>query len=564
MRVARRFSHLLLICLFTPVRPSGGELTHRWVYLSTNLQVTENVGKAEAILRRAKAAGYNGVVLSDYKLSILDSAPAQYFANAKAFAKTAASLGMDVYPAVCPIGYSNGLLAHDPNLAEGLPVKGAPFIVHGRQADVEPRNLLPNGGFEAVHGDKLDDWSMQDAPGVVSYSDASEHHSGNRSLRMSDIGKGDPQYGHGRLMRTISVQPFRQYHVSVWIKTKEYDSPGETRCIALNSAGRELTFPGWSIAPTQDWTQYHTVFNSLTNTTVNVYFGVWGGRHGTIWWDDASVEEVGFLNVLRRDGCPLTVRGEDGTLFTEGRDFEAVKDNRMGTVPWPGAYEVFHAAPKLRLLDGSRIRDGQTLKVSFYHAVTIGGEQVCSCLSDPKVYTLMADQIRRVSDLFHPKGYLMSHDELRVANWCETCRKRKMTPGELLADNVQRCTAMIRKVNPAAGLYVWSDMFDPYHNAHDNYYLVNGSLLASWRGLDKDVGYVNWNFDARLKNAAWISKRGNRQVLAGYYDGDPASIRKWLDDVRGVSGVSGVMYTTWQNRYEDVEAFAKAAWGSDK
>jgi hypothetical protein len=27
------------------------------------------------------------------------------------------------------------------------------------------------------------------------------------------------------------------------------------------------------------------------------------------------------------------------------------------------------------------------------------------------------------------------------------------------------------------------------------------------------------------------------------------------------TNVVGVMYTTWQNRYDDLEAFAKAAWG---
>src|SRR5687767_13849362 len=57
----------------------------RWVYLQQNLQVKENLPKIEAILRRAKAAGYNGVVLADYKLNILGRVPEHYFANAKQF-----------------------------------------------------------------------------------------------------------------------------------------------------------------------------------------------------------------------------------------------------------------------------------------------------------------------------------------------------------------------------------------------------------------------------------------------------------------------------------------------
>ena len=58
----------------------------RWVYLQQNLQVKENLPKIEAILRRAKAAGYNnGVVLADYKLNILDRVPEHYFTNAAEF-----------------------------------------------------------------------------------------------------------------------------------------------------------------------------------------------------------------------------------------------------------------------------------------------------------------------------------------------------------------------------------------------------------------------------------------------------------------------------------------------
>jgi hypothetical protein len=503
-------------------------------------------------------------VLADYKLSLLDSVPEQYFANARALMKTASSLGMDIYPCVCPMGYSNGLLSHDPNLAEGLPVKDATFVVSGRSADVQSSNLLPNGGFETAGGDKMDGWTFQDGPGVISFADTSEHHSGARSLRMTDIAKGDPQAGHGRIMRSITVQPFHQYHVSVWVKTRGLEAAGEARCIVLTPRGDELTYPKWNISRTQDWTQYHAVFNSLANTQVNVYFGVWGGGNGSIWWDDARVEEVGFLNVLRREGCPLTVKGEDGKLYEEGRDYEPVIDPRMGTVPWPGEYEIYHTPPVLRLAAASRIKDGQRLNVSFFHALTIYDGQVACCLSDPKVYTLLAGQIKRVNDLFHPRGFFMSHDELRVANWCETCLKRKMTPGELLADNVRRCIGMIRKASPKAEVYVWSDMFDPNHNAVEKYYLVNGPLTGSWAGLDKAVGYVNWNYDARAENAAWISKRGNSQILAGYYDGRPETIRTWLHDVQGVKGVNGVMYTTWQDRYDDLEAFAKAAWGNDE
>lgn len=48
--------------------------------------------------------------------------------------------------------------------------------------------------------------------------------------------------------------------------------------------------------------------------------------------------------------------------------------------------------------------------------------------------------------------------------------------GELLARNVEGDTEIIREVNPDAEIFVWSDMFDPHHNARDNYCLSSGSL----------------------------------------------------------------------------------------
>ena len=51
---------------------TGAKLDYRWVYVAQNLQVEENVGKVENLMRWAKKAGYNGMVLADYKPSVLN------------------------------------------------------------------------------------------------------------------------------------------------------------------------------------------------------------------------------------------------------------------------------------------------------------------------------------------------------------------------------------------------------------------------------------------------------------------------------------------------------------
>ncbi len=71
-------------------------------------------------------------------------------------------------------------------------------------------------------------------------------------------------------------------------------------------------------------------------------------------------------------------------------------------------------------------------------------------------------------------------------------------------------------------------MFDPSHNAVKDFYLVNGDLAGSWEGLPQDMIIVNWNSGKPAQSLPFFADRGHVQVLAGYYDGPPESIRDWL------------------------------------
>ncbi len=181
------------------------------------------------------------------------------------------------------------------------------------------------------------------------------------------------------------------------------------------------------------------------------------------------------------------------------------------------------------------------------------------CLSEPKLEQILRDQARRVNSVFHPKTFFMSHDEIRVANWCRACQNRKLSPGQLLAENARQCTALLKSLNPRARVVVWSDMFDPFHNAVDDYYLVNGSLKGSWEGLSKNVIVVNWNSGKARNSLSFFAGRGHEQVIAGYYDGDDVTnFREWDTAARGIAGVTGFMYTTWQGNYNLLERYGEA------
>ena len=158
----------------------------------------------------------------------------------------------------------------------------------------------------------------------------------------------------------------------------------------------------------------------------------------------------------------------------------------------------------------------------------------------------------------------MSHDELRVMNQCALCQSKHMTPGELLAWNVKQAAQIIRDVRPDAEIWVWSDMFDPLHNAVEHFYAVNGPLTNSWKGLDKGIGIVNWHGGLKGKNCKFFADLGLKQILSGYYDGDEdgAAIAEWLRNTEGIPGIIGAMYTTWEDKYNAMDVWARMAWGT--
>lgn len=560
------FRLLLLVCLsvaISDMRPIFADdgLSRRWVYVQTNLQVTGNADRLEETLRRARAAGYNGVLLADYKLNVLDRVTENYFTNARRIRQLCDELQMELVPAIGSFGYSAGILAHDPNLAEGLPVRELPMVVRNGRAElaVPQQNMIP-GEFEEFRDHRFAGWNFQDEPGSGTFVDRQTKHSGEASLRIENPAG---VHGNRRLNRKLAVRPFAQYHASVWIRSEDFQSAHDVRMFAIGEDGRVLSHSDLQVKRDQDWTEHHVVFNSLESREVLFYLGVWDGHGGKLWLDDARVVEEPFVNLVRRDGCPLVVTNVDGTIrYEEGRDFAPLHDPQLGNVPYAGEYTIWHTPPQLTLLPESRIQDGQELRVSYYHTVIVHEGQVCCSLSDPKVFEIFADQVRRIDELFSPRTWMLSHDEIRVANWSADDERSGRSAGQLLADNVKRCVEIIRKRNPQAGICIWSDMFDPHHNARDKYYLVRGDLSGSWEGLPPEVTIINWNHGQAKASLPFFGQRRHRQILAGYYDQSPDAIRSWLEHAGPGDHVDGVMYTTWQSNFKDLEAFARAAWGT--
>lgn len=519
--MTRRAALCLLLLAATALAEKPKQL---WLYTPTNLQVKENVAKLEALWKRAAAAGYTHILIADSKMAKLGDLGGMervYMDNVQRVRAIAAENKLELVPAVFHVGYSNSMLWHDPNLAEGLPVKGQRFIVKDGAAQIAPEQAVSIAG-------------------KPSYRDETVTLDGSTATLKS------PQ-GNARISWKLKVAPYRCYHISVQVRTSDFrgGSP-EIKALAGN---RSLQWQNLGVKPTQDWTEHHVVFNSLGNSDVVVYLGVWGGGRGELQWRNWKIEEAGLVNILRRPGTPLVVEA-GGKALVEGKDFDKVVDAKLGNSPWKGEYRAWHEPAALKTRG---LADGTELRVSWYHPAIIYDGQVSACLSEPATMALLANEARRVRAAFATRGYMMSHDELRTMNQDHACVARNVDAGAMLADNARACVKLL----DGADVYAWSDMFDPHHNAHKDYYLVRGDFAGAWEGLDKRVTIMNWNFGKRDASLKFFTDRGHKQIIAGYYDGDVKEIRKWLESAAKVDGVIGVMYTTWRNDYSHIEEFAK-------
>ncbi len=523
------------------VQPRGNGKTDLWIF-GWNLTRESDVPEIESVLRTAASCGLNGAVVS-LGLDTLCKKSPEYFQRLERIQATCRELNLELIPAVFSIGYGGGILSHNRHLAEGFPVEGALFVVSGGEARhvPDPAVTLVNGGFEEYQGNRLRGYRFHDQPGEVSFVDTKVIHSGRASLRMENF-RANP-HGHGRVMQEVKVKPRRQYRLTLWVKTEGLEPEGAFQMTVLAGNNRSLSPQEFRIPATADWQKLTMVFNSLSFDTVRVYAGVWGGRKGRFWLDDWSIEEIGPINVLNRPGTPVTVCSEDGTIvYQEGRDYAPLRDPQLN-FNW-----VDRSAPTLKILPGSRIREGQRLRVSYYHGMSINRGQVTVCMAEPEVYEIFDHEARLLAERVRPKKVLLNMDEIRMGGSCAACRGKNMA--ELLGQCITRQVEILRKYLPDVQVYIWSDMLDPNHNAHADYYLVEGDFTGSWNHVPEDLIIAVWGGAPRPKSLEFFAKQGFRSLIACYYDAnDLEDVKGWLELGEKTPGVRGLMYTPWTKKY---------------
>src|SRR4029077_12006941 len=142
----------------------------------------------------------------------------------------------------------------------------------------------------------------------------------------------------------------------------------------------------------------------------------------------------------------------------------------------------------------------------------INDSQVGICMAEPGLYEILDQEAKLLAEKLQPRSIMLNVDEIRMGGTCQACEGRNM--GQLLGECITKEASIIRKYNPSTEIYVWSDMLDPNHNAHGNYYLVNGDFTGSWTNVPRNLIMTVWGGEPRDSSMKFFAAQGYRTLVA--------------------------------------------------
>jgi hypothetical protein len=541
---------------------AGPEL---WYQHHSYLVSEDAVSKSKTLIDKAVAAGYTGALFWDSSFFMMGNPDwdPDNEDRLKEVLKYARKRRLKVVAEAAAFGWSNDTLAANPNWAEAQRVIGTQFQVaaDGKTLQLKSGSAgLLNGDFES--GQTA--WFDLGDPNVSIGSDA---YSGKGALTIVD------PPGNARVRQKFAVKPWRQYHLSFDYKAAGAGI-GSPMVVVSDGSNLEKGRLTVYLHESAGWSDLHYLLNSGDSNELVIYLGVWGGAKGTVKFDDIKLEETGLVWLAHREGAPFKLYDPQNPsqVYAAGADYNEVIDPDM--LPHrPSFHNVFHWPPPFTLPKTTQLKPGQIVAADYYAATPLPHEtQMGMCLTEPGVYQWLAKNAHEMKKVLPAESNLMfGYDEMRQANSCLSCRSKNLSPGELLAWSLGKTHGIYRNTLPGTSFWIWSDMFDPNHNAHNNYYYAEGDFAGSWKGVPPDISVLNWNLDHLKQSLTWFSGLNpdqpipHRQIIAGFYERPDAAgeARRELREAAGIPGIRGLMYTTWIDDYSKLQTYAdavRAAW----
>ena len=480
-----------------------------WCWLIDSMGSEAEFAKATNIVQRAAASGYNALVLSGGEHMYWQAPRLERVKRLDAYMK---SLGMELIPCGWSSGYGGTASYAIPDVVESTPMKGLRYKVSGGRG-----RFVADAVVTGLEGQVL---------------------TNSLSLNLSGKIKPHRTYLFSCRCRTEKIDPVKYYSVRGNIFHLE------------KGKSKEWELYDFPVTATQDWKTYEWEFNTYGTDELKITVALNRSLKvsGACWFDSVKVVELPLSRCLTEEDWskPVVRSAATGKVYAEGVDYE----------PFPKMKSAKRSAQAIEIVlrKGGAIAEGEELLVDCHVPAIQGAKQFSLCPSCAALEEYWRKTVRNTEEAIHPKRWLMSVDEWRVANRCAKCRARKVSPGRLMGESVARFSAIVREVNPKAEICAWADMFCPLENAGRNpYYCVDGSMLDSWEYVPKDLVMVPWmNGRDVVKTTNWLMERGFRCLAGGYYNyPDLSRDIAWRDACKDNPLFLGMMFTTWGGAYAD-------------
>lgn len=526
---------------------AGGQYPDRWFYCGERLENDKDYAKYVELIDRAAAADLNGMLFTRglHHYGTWSKRQKELFQKVVQHCE---EKDVEIIPLVWSAGYGS-FSGRDPHFAETVPVTG---VLHCRQGDklvLEPSGaVLKNADFENVDKarNRVSGW-FTDVPGTVSFVDDTVAHSGKTSVRIVQK-KGVNKHGHARMWQEVKVLPHRKYKFSIWTRKEGFDPRDGGQRLQVYLKGQDINSGPTTGTDLRDptgggkWFQASCTFMSGEADAATIWVGMWGGPDGTVWWDDAKLEELPLTEVVRTEDVPFTVKdAKSGVVYQEGKDY-LLKDGVKTELTVPA---------------GSAIPEGGTVLIDAWVVAHCGPKgQRTDCPANPKLIEAYRASIKEMMGALKIKKLFLDMDEFRNGGTCPRCLKRDTDMAHLFGELVTEQVKVIHEADPSITVYMWNDMVDPNHNAKEKFWGCRGSFVGSWKYIPKDIVICIWG--ANEKKVKFFEEQGFRQMIAGYYDAKNLDRDKvYIDLLNKVPNATGLMYTTWDHRYELLDDFGK-------